>query len=117
MKALKFYFDEDARESDLVFAVRREGIDVAEAGLMGEKDEAHLAFAFQSERVLYSFNAADFCRIHFEWSVASRPHAGIIIGCQQRYSVGEQMRRIVRIRAARSSARMRNCIEFLSNWG
>ena len=59
----------------------------------------HLAFAFKGGRVLYSFNAGDFCRIHLEWSLVNRPHAGILVGCQQRYSIGEQMRRIVRIRA------------------
>ena len=120
MRALKFYFDEDAMETGLVFALRRERIDVvtpSEVGLMSATDEAHLTFAFENDRVLYSFNAADFCRIHLEWSATSRPYAGIIISCQQRYSVGEQMRRILRIGAQRNAARMRNCLEFLSKWG
>lgn len=107
-------------QSELVLALRREGVDVvtpSDAGLMGAEDEAHLMFARESGRVLYSFNAADFCRIHFEWSAANRPHAGMIVGCQQRYSVGEQMRRILRPRAELSPARMRNQLEYLSNWG
>lgn len=107
-------------ENELVFAMRRAGVDVlipSEAGLMCETEETHLTFAFESGRVLYSFNVADFYRIHSEWSVANRPHAGIIIGRQQRYSVGEQMRRILLVRAEVGSEGMRSRIEFLSNWG
>jgi hypothetical protein len=41
----------------------------------------------------------------------------MILSQQQRYSVGEQLRRILRIREALSAADMRNRVEFLSNWG
>lgn len=57
-------------EGDLVVALRRGAIDVvapAEAALMGAQDDAHMAFASGSGRVLYTFNAVDFCRIHTEW--------------------------------------------------
>ena len=83
---LKFYLDEDGMAVGLVSALRSQGFDivtVADAGLLGASDEAQLAFALRSERVLYSFNAADFCRIHFDWSAADRSHAGIIIGIQR----------------------------------
>jgi len=95
-------------ETGLVFALRRERIDVvtpSEVGLMSATDEAHLTFAFENDRVLYSFNAADFCRIHLEWSAASKrilwanKCGGSYVGAQ------------------RNAARMRNCLEFLSNWG
>ena len=33
-----------------------------------------------------------------------------------RFSVGEQLRRILRIRAAESAESMRNRVEFLANW-
>jgi len=36
---------------------------------------------------------------------------------QQRFSVGEQLRRILRIRTAISADAMRDRIEFLANWG
>ena len=42
--------------------------------------------------------------------------AGLILAVQQRYSVGEQMRRILRINRERSSNDMRNRIEFLGSW-
>jgi hypothetical protein len=45
-----------------------------------------------------------------------RTHAGIIFGDQQRYGVGEQMRRLRRIIALRSAEAMQNSYEFLSAW-
>lgn len=36
---------------------------------------------------------------------------------QQHYSVGEQMRRVLKVMALRSAADMRNSVEFLSAWG
>lgn len=42
--------------------------------------------------------------------------AGIILANQQQYSVGEQMRRILRLIAAKSAEEMRDWVEFLSAW-
>ena len=43
-----------------------------------------------------------------------KPHAGIILMRQQYYSVGEQMRRILKLMASRSAGEMRDRVEFLS---
>ena len=45
-----------------------------------------------------------------------RSHAGLILAQQQRYPVGDQMRRLLRLVAAKSAEQMRNRIEFLSAW-
>jgi hypothetical protein len=66
--------------------------------------------------VIYTFNAKHFCHWHRVFLESGREHAGIIIGQQQRFSIGEQLRRLLRILNARSSEEMRNQIEFLSNW-
>lgn len=92
-------------------------ITAVEAGLSGGPDEEQLAYATERECVLYSHNASDFNRLHTEWIRAGRDHAGMILAPQQRFSVGERLRRILRIRAAMSAERMRNRIEFLTNWG
>jgi hypothetical protein len=47
---------------------------------------------------------------------AGRAHAGIIFGDQQRFSVGEQMRRLLRVIALRSAEQLRDGYEFLSAW-
>jgi hypothetical protein len=62
-------------------------------------DEVHLQFATKSGRVLYTFNQADFPRIHGEWLAAGHSHAGIVVA-QQRHSIGEQLRRLNRIATA-----------------
>ncbi|MEH2362890.1 hypothetical protein [Nostoc sp.] len=43
-------------------------------------------------------------------------HAGIIL-VQQGYSVGEQMRRLLKLIAAKPAENMQNQVEFLSSWG
>ena len=40
----------------------------------------------------------------------------MILAQQQRFSVGEQLRRILRLRSSSTVESMRNHVEFLSNW-
>jgi hypothetical protein len=40
-----------------------------------------------------------------------------MLGPQQRFSIGEQLRRILLFRATTTTSKMRNQVEFLSNWG
>ena len=120
MDLIQIYVDEDAAHRALVDALRSRGVTVLtalEAGLTGKPDEEQLAFAAERGCVLYSHNASDFHRLHAEWVSGGREHAGMILAPQQRFSVGEQLRRVLRIRAAASAESMRNRIEFLANWG
>jgi hypothetical protein len=103
----------------LVRALRARGVDVAtatEAGMIDRPDADHLDFASRNERVLFSFNVRDFYQLHMGYPAQGKSHAGIIVGRQQRYGIGEQMRRLLRIEAAKSAASMLNQLEFLSNW-
>ena len=107
-------------DSDLVEALGSRGITVIaplDAGLTARSDEQQLAFASEHECVLYTFNVSDFYRLYMEWAGAGREHAGTILAPQQRFSVGEQLRRILRLRATTSAAHMRNQVEFLGSWG
>ena len=120
MSRIKIYIDEDAMDSDLVAALRSRGITVItplDAGLAGKSDDEQLAFASEHGCVLYTFNVSDFHRLHTVRVDAGREHGGMILASQQRFSVGEQLRRILRLRAATTAARMRNQVEFLGNWG
>jgi hypothetical protein len=116
---LRLYFDEDAMDEALVKALRVRGIDVLtafEAGMIERPDEEHLDYATSQGRVLYTFNVADFCRIHAAAPSSSGPHAGIVVGRQKQYSIGEQMRRLLKLIAARSPEQMANHLEYLSAW-
>jgi len=50
-------------------------------------------------------------------TVITALHAGMIFAPQQRFPVGEQLRRLPHLRATATIASMRNRVEFLSNWG
>jgi hypothetical protein len=119
VSSFKVYFDEDAMDTDLVAALRSRGVEVVtvlEAGLAGRTDEEQLAFATARGCVLYTFNVSDFCRLHAQWMSSGREHGGMILVPQQRFSVGEQLRRILHLRSGTTTAGMRNRVEFLSNW-
>ena len=64
-----------------------------------------------------SSNSSDYLAVHSEYLMQGRHHAGIILAQQQRYSVGEQMRRLLRIINFRSAEAMQDQVEFLSTWG
>jgi hypothetical protein len=117
---LSYYIDEDAQDADLIHALRLHGIDVIgswEAGMRQRDDEEHLVYAATQRRVLYGFNVRDYFRIHSQFITQGKTHAGIILAKQQTYSVGEQMRRLLRLSASKSAEKMENQIEFLSDWG
>ena len=107
-------------DGDLVSALRSRDVMVLtplEAGLTEKPDEFQLAFATERDCVLYSYNVSDFHRLHTEWIIEGRDHGGILLAPQQRFSVGEQLRRILRIRSTISAENMRCRVEFLGNWG
>ena len=120
MTPTRLYVDEDAMTQSLIHALRARGADVTtafEAGMVGRQDSQHLEFATTDGRALYSFNVAHFCQLHSECLAQGNTHAGIILAHQQRYSVGEQMRRLLRIIATLSTEEMANHLIFLSDWG
>jgi hypothetical protein len=64
---IRLYLDEDTSDADLLEALRIRGVDVIAAvpsGRRGERDDDQLRWAAEQNRVLYSFNRGDFCRIH-----------------------------------------------------
>jgi Domain of unknown function (DUF5615) len=116
---LRFYLDEDSSDHALVRALRSRGFTVTtpdEAGLLGADDSVHLRWCAQNGHVLVSHNVPDFCRHHRDWLSLGEPHAGIVVMPQQTWGIGEKLRRLVRLSAARSPEEMRNRLEFLTNW-
>jgi len=106
-------------DGDLVRGLRSRGIDVvtaADAGMIRRKDEDHLSLATVQGRALYSFNIRDFHEIHTAWTAGGRSHCSIVLTQQQRYSTGEQIRRLLRLIGSLTSETMRNREEFLGRW-
>ena len=116
---IRLYLDEDSSDTDLLKALRLRGADVLsalEAGMLNESDEAQLTWAAEHERVMFSSNRSDFYRIHSEWMHDGKTHSGIVLMLQQTYSIGEQMRRLLRLTNTLSAKDMQNRVEFLSDW-
>ena len=119
MSAIRLYFDVDSLERAVLIGLRARGVDAAtalEAGMTEAMDEEQLEFARSQGRVLFSFNVSHFCHLHSEYLSHGRLHAGIIVAPQQRYSVGERIRRLLSLVAAKTAEEMQDRLEFLSEW-
>lgn len=117
---VRLYFDEDSMDRQLLRALRARGVDAVsalDADMIERPDEKHLRHAASLSRVLFTFNVGDFCRLHSSFLEAGEEHSGIIVARQQTYSVGETMRRLLRLIGAVSADEMRNRLEFLGHWG
>lgn len=104
----------------VLVGLRARGVDVVtalEAGIAQRPDEEQLEFAASQGRVLFTFNVAHFCRIHAEFLSRGKSHAGIIVSPQQRYSVGQRVRRLLKLIAAKTAEDMHNQLEYLARWG
>lgn len=118
--AFPLYVDEDSLATALVQALRSRGVDVVtaiEAGFNGYPDDQQLEYATSQGLVLYSCNRGDFSALHTIYLTEGLSHAGIILGQQKRYSIGEQMRRLLKLMEATDAGGMRDQMVFLSEWG
>ena len=119
MSRVRLYLDEDTMRRSLVFGLRARNVDIvtaSESAMINRADDAHLSTAATLGRVLYTYNTADFCALHQDWISHGRRHSGIIVATQQRYSVGEEIRRLIRLIAGVNAEQMQDRLEFLSFW-
>ncbi|HXU23785.1 MAG TPA: DUF5615 family PIN-like protein [Tepidiformaceae bacterium] len=102
---------------DSVAAGRRsDAVAPYEAGMYGQSDGSHLLHASADGRVLCSANRGDFIQLHGQWMRDGRHHAGIVLINQQQHSIGEQLRRLLRISAEQAAEDMMDRLEFLTAW-
>lgn len=116
---IRLYFDEDTMDADLVHALRIRGVDVTtalEQKMIRRDDIEHLELATSQRRALYSFNVGDYQHLHTEYLIQGKHHSGVILARQQQYSLGEQLRRLLKIIARISTEEMEDRIVFLSAW-
>ena len=119
MTQIRLYMDEDSTSRSLAIALQNRDVDVITAlseNRLRVTDEEQLRWANLQGRVLYSSNIRDFYRLHTEFLTKGEFHAGIILVQQQRYSVGQIMRGILKLIASKSVEEMQNKVEFLSGW-
>src|ERR1700691_109528 len=109
MSRIRLYFDEDAMQHALVVALRARHVDVviaSDCGMVNRSDEAHLRRSSSEGRVLYSFNVRDCSSLHVQWVAQGEVHSGIILAFQQRYSIGEQQRRLLYLLSKKTAEEM-----------
>jgi hypothetical protein len=116
MSGVRLYVDEDASEMAVIVGLRARGVDLCttlEAGRLGTSDSDQLAYAAEQERAIYTFNASDFARLHRDCLRAGRSHAGIIVISEQRYSIGEKIRRLAAFIHSMTAESLRDRIVYL----
>ena len=116
---LRLYFDEDSLDQELLRALKARGLDVESAltaGMRRRSDRDQLAHATEQGRALCSYNVGHFCRLHRDLMASGGEHAGLILTQQHHFTIGEHLRRLLRLAAAVAPDEMRNRLEFLSSW-
>jgi hypothetical protein len=111
------YSDEDTMARVRLAAGRRLGFDWLGPGDLrthGQTDSQQLETATDLGRVIVTSNAKDFHRLHTEWMVAGRSHAGIIV-VRQSIPIGLLLRKLSQMQEERSVEQMRDAILFISN--
>lgn len=117
MNRIRLYLDEDTIKGALIQALRNADLDVitvADSGKLGYPDEEQLIWAAEQGRVIYSFNIGDFYRLHGDFIAQEKSHAGILLAPQQQYSVGQQLRGLLKLAADKSVEEMANQLVFLN---
>ena len=117
--SLRLFLDEDAMARAVAHNLRQRGVDITtvlEEGRLGFPDNEQLDFATAKGRVICTCNLRDFLTLHTEYLAQGKSHGGIILIHQQRFTIGEQVLRLLRLIQAKSPESMQNNIEFLSNW-
>jgi predicted nuclease of predicted toxin-antitoxin system len=107
---IRFHLDENVSRSVAV-GLRQRGIDVttsADAGLIGASDEQQLAYARESNRVLYTHDD-DFLSLHARGDA----HAGIVYCSPGSRSIRQMLSGLVMIAEVLEPEEMQNHVEFL----
>ncbi len=92
----------------------RDVVTAADAGMIHRQHEDHLHLATVRGRALYSFKVGDFHEIHTAWTGCGRNHCCIVLTQQQRYSTGEQIRRLLRLIGSLSTEAIACRLELIS---
>lgn len=119
MSQICLYLDEDAGKKSLANGLRNAGVNVMttlEADRLASSDDSQLIWATEQRRVIYSFNVGDFCRLHKAYLEQQQKHSGIILAAKQSYSIGEQLRGLLKLVESMEAEDMANQLVFLRKY-
>ena len=109
MAKIQYYMDEHVARA-VIRGLRQRGVDVLtvpEANMLGDSDEAHLVFALEQGRVLFTQDA-DFLRL----AAAGQEHLGIVYA-PQHSAIGDIIRGLMFIYQLLEAEEMVGKIEYL----
>lgn len=112
---VKLYFDENVPEA-IASAVRLRGYDVTtvrDAERKAASDLDQLRYASLQKRVLFTFNVADFVKLHDEFVTSGRHHSGILLSKQ--LPVAIVVKRLLKLLARLHREDMENNIIWLND--
>jgi predicted nuclease of predicted toxin-antitoxin system len=113
---IKLYLDENVPEA-IAVALRLRGHDiktVKDAGRKGISDIDQLKYATSEDRAIFTFNIADFYKIHTEFMKEGNNHRGIILSKQ--LSIGIIVKALSKLLSSMSHKLLLNNIIWLSDW-
>ncbi len=115
MTNLKLYFDENVPEA-IAVAIRLRGYDVTtvrDAGRKAASDLDQLRYASLQKRILFTFNVADFAKLHDEFVTTGRHHGGILLSKQ--LPVGIIVKRLLKLLSHLPDRELKNNIIWLTD--
>jgi hypothetical protein len=110
---IRLYLDEDVHRR-VASSLRLRHFDVVSAHEVqrwGLSDEEQLSYAASEGRVLFTYNAADYLRLHVDWLQRGQVHHGIIVSDQ--LPIGETVRRLLSLLNRVAADEMRNELRWL----
>lgn len=113
---IELYLDENVPEA-IAMGLRLRGYDVTtvrETDKKGLSDTEQLKFASSENRVIFTFNIADFYKIHSEFIEKGLEHCGIILSRQ--LSIGTIVKALSKLVSTMNYKKSRNNIIWLSDW-
>jgi len=111
---IKLYLDENVPEA-VSAALRLRGYDALTAkDAEGLSDVEQLKYASSQNRVIFTFNVADFYKIHLEFMRSGVDHAGIILSKQ--LPIGTIVKALLKLLSDIRHEKVRNSIIWLSDW-
>ena len=112
----RLHLDADTSRKDLYKALRDRGHDITRTPAAnlppGASDEIQLLWATAQQRVLFTFNAADFLQLARKMP----EHQGILLASQRSHSLGELVLLLDRVFNETEAEEWKGQVRWLSEW-
>lgn len=112
--ALRVYTDESVPVA-VAMGLKQRGVDAwsaRDAGNLGLSDEEQLEYAKREKAVIFTHDD-DFLRLAHEWTQRGKEHWGIIYVHEQKFGIGECIRRLLDYVLTLAPEEMKGRVEFL----